>query len=441
MHNERVAGSSRVRQRELHRFTSPAELAQVLTSEEWPRWTRAVAWRERAIEFDWPGIRQRLQAELEAWVEQPSGASHRRDHKVERLASSLSGELARLSLARASDAALLERMHPSLAALRESIDRLLDNPDRTPANTKEPTMFLTATNRPADDAFDKGMTRWWSGDRRGALTHFRRALKHDANHADAHNHLGIAKLEARRLKDAERHFRTAVEGAERHLERDGALVPWGIIENRPYLRALSNLALVLTESRQHTEALAIYERLLALNPDDNQGVRWLIGLSYLRAGDDQRTVEAFERTCTEEVGCAFGLALARMRVGSPSAEIGEALLYGFGANRYVAPMLLGETWRRLDGFHGSNMAEPEWAHDVVAAQAAFWHAVPRGAEVLRFWWRAAPVVAWRQRLDEIIVELGTLPMGDERSATVGEAFALRSEDTVRELIRAVRSAS
>ncbi len=89
------------------------------------------------------------------------------------------------------------------------------------------------------------------------------------------------------------------------------------------------------------------------------------------------------RTC--EVGCAFGLALAKHRAQGPAADIGEALLIGFAANRYVAPMLLGESWERLDAFHGTNMAEPEWAHDVIVAQADLWQTVPRGAALLRFW--------------------------------------------------------
>jgi hypothetical protein len=107
----------------------------------------------------------------------------------------------------------------------------------------------------------------------------------------------------------------------------------------------------------------------------------------------------------EEVGCAFGLALAKLRAQGASAEIGGALLTGFAANRYVAPMLLGESWARLDAFHGTNMAEPEWAHDVVTAQADLWHAVPRGAELLRSWWMARPIATWRRKLDEIMVRL------------------------------------
>jgi tetratricopeptide (TPR) repeat protein len=445
VHNERLAGSSRVRQREIHRFTSSSELGGVLAPGEWAGWTRAIAWREEGIEFDWPAIRERLREEFEAWSAAPSGAKHRRNQKIERLASELVVELAPLSLAKASDAALVESARPSLVALRDSIARLLpsDRHARDVQATKEIHMTNLTPSQldSADDIFDEGMEHWWDGDRRSALKVFRRALEIDPRHADAHNHLGIASLDARKLKVAEQHFRAAIDGGERRVERDGAHVPWGMIENRPYLRALANLALVLAEQRRWPEALAIHKQMLRLNPDDNQGVRWLIGVEHLRVGDDRGAIEAFRKCAGEEVSCAFGLALARLRAFGPTADIGEPLLTGMAANRYMAPMLLGEPWERLDAFHGTNMAEPEWAADVVGAQADLWHAVPRGADLLRFWWSAPPVVAWRRKLDEVMVRLKDMPVSDQRSAVVGEGFAMRAEPAVQALVRAVRALS
>jgi len=445
VHNERVPESSRVRQREIHRFTSPSELGDVLTPVGWTRWTRAVAWRENEIEFDWPAIRERLSEELKTWSAAPSGAKHRRNQKIERLASELVVELAPLSFAKVSDAAVVERVRPSLIALRDSISRLLPSEhkpvDHAPAKETKVIHLTPVANRVADDIFDEGMEQWWAGDRRHAVKSFGRTLKLEPQHADAHNHLGIVSLEARKLKAAEEHFRAAIDGGQRHLERDGVEVHWSFIENRPYLRGLANLGLVLVEQKNWAEALAIHKQMLTLNPDDNQGVRYLIGPECLRVGDNAGAIEAFQKCAGEEVGCAFGLALAKLRAHGPSAEIGEAMLTGFAANRYVAPMLLGETWERLDAFHGTNMAEPEWAHDVIAAQADLWHAVPRGAELLRFWWAAPPVAIWRRKLDEVMLRLKDLVPSNERSALVSEWHTLRSEETVQALVRALRSAS
>ena len=445
VHNERVAGSHRVRQRELHRFASALELEEVLTPAGWAHWTRAISWREEGIEFDWPAIRARLAAELATWSAAPRGAKHRRNQKIERLVSELVVELAPLSLAKVSDAAVVERARPSLIALVESIARLLPAEHRKPTTTPPPeTIMLGQTPSPntaAEDVFDAGMEHWWAGNRRRALKSFRHALELDPEHADAHNHLGIASMEARKLKAAERHFRAAIAGGQRHIKRDGAEVPYNYFENRPYLRGLANLALVLGAQRKWAEALAIHEQMLVLNPNDNNGVRYLVGTEYLRVGDNKGAIKAFRECLTEEVGCAFGLALAKLRAFGSSADIGEPLVIGFAGNRYVAPMLLGETWERLDAFHGTNIAEPEWAHEVVTAQADLWLEVPRGADLLRFWWTSPPVATWRRRLDEIMVRLKDVAPSDERSALVFEWGALRSAETARDLVRTVRAAS
>ena len=58
----------------------------------------------------------------------------------------------------------------------------------------------------------------------------------------------------------EQHFRAAVAGGARSIERDEDRVPWGIIENRPYLRTLGNLALTLTAQRSWREVLALLVR-------------------------------------------------------------------------------------------------------------------------------------------------------------------------------------
>jgi tetratricopeptide (TPR) repeat protein len=441
VHNERIAGESRVRQRELFRFSSAAELDAALSASKWPKWTRAIEWKERELTFDWDALKEKLAQELRGWKAAPSGGLHRRDGKVQRLATDLSEALATLSLARPADVLLVERLTPSLQALRDTLSRLLTS-TRSQITEKENAMIRAQTGDrdSIEELFDQGMEHWWANDRRRALPVFKRVLKHDPRHADAHNHLGIASLEVRKLKHAEEHFRAAIEGGARSLERHGKRVPWACIENRPYLRALGNLALALAEQRRWREALSVHEELLRLNPDDNQGVRFLIGLEYLRVGDSRAALKHLRKSAGEEPGATFGFALALLLSRGSDADVGEALLAGFASNRYVAPMLLGVPWERLDGFYGTNMAEPEWAKDVIDGQADLWQELPRGAEVLRFWWLAPPVAAWRKRLDDVIVRLKNVH-SDERSALVSQSIALCSNSTIKDLVRQVAALS
>ena len=48
---------------------------------------------------------------------------------------------------------------------------------------------------------------------------------------------------------------------------------WGITETRPFMRALADLAQAHRYCRQDLEAIRVYQRMLELNPNDNQGIR------------------------------------------------------------------------------------------------------------------------------------------------------------------------
>ncbi len=439
VHNQRIPGTSRVQQREICGFSSPAELAGVLSPAGWRKWKEAIAWRWGGLEFDWKAIRESLAAALKAWNADPAGARPGRDRTIGRLLANIRADLAQLTRVRAADASAIEAQIPVLEEIHESIKRILspDGPSQLNPRNQEKTMptIKTAADpvAAAEALYNDGMDLLDAGREDEGAALLRRALKLDPMHADAHNSLGVIRLRAGDLRRAEEYFRAAIDAGQRKLEFEGSKLSWYRLENRPYLRGLGNLALVFDRQQKWAEALAIHRKMLKLNPNDNQGVRWMVGLECLRIGNDQAAVKAFKKVAEEEVGCAFGLALARLRIGSPDAEIGEALLTGFAQNRYVAPMLLGERWRRLDAFHGSNTAEPEWAADVIEAQGDIWHDVPRGAAVLRAWWAAPPVASWRREIDAIMVRLKALPVSPERSALVETWHRLMSRDKVRDL--------
>lgn len=51
---------------------------------------------------------------------------------------------------------------------------------------------------------------------------------------------------------------------------------WGTIDNRPFLRCLHGYGLCLWRLGRFDEAFSIFNRILWLNPSDNQGVRFLL---------------------------------------------------------------------------------------------------------------------------------------------------------------------
>lgn len=57
------------------------------------------------------------------------------------------------------------------------------------------------------------------------------------------------------------------------LENDKGFF-WGLLETRPYMRSLEGLANEYRHTGRLEEAIAIYENMLLLNPNDNQGIRY-----------------------------------------------------------------------------------------------------------------------------------------------------------------------
>ena len=133
------------------------------------------------------------------------------------------------------------------------------------------------------------------GDREGARKLLMEALCVDLRCIDAHAHLGNLEL-ARRPERAIVHYEIGIRIGELSLPPsfDGVLV-WGAIYNRPFLRCLHGHGLGLWRLGKPDEAREVFERILSLNPNDNQGVR--------ECWDDIRHNRSWEEMVAGEEAC------------------------------------------------------------------------------------------------------------------------------------------
>lgn len=165
----------------------------------------------------------------------------------------------------------------------------------------------------------------------------KRALKLDPDCVDAL--LVMADLDARTPREMIEGLQKAVAAGERSLGarfiKDHRGHFWLQFETRPYMRAMEGLGRALSTQGIHCDAIGIYEKMLELNPNDNQGVRDpLLGL-YLETGDLNGVARLFKKyEMDASANFAWGRVLERFLAGD-RVNASAALAMARKANRHV----------------------------------------------------------------------------------------------------------
>ncbi|MEU6381879.1 hypothetical protein [Streptomyces sp. NPDC046909] len=121
-----------------------------------------------------------------------------------------------------------------------------------------------------------------TGDLAAYRTALLAAVREDPRQVDCWAHLGIDALERADdeavLAEALGYYQTGVAVAELALPPAfTGVLAWGELDNRPFLRALHGLGLTWWRLGENAKAAAVFGNSLFTNPDDNQGIRTLIG--------------------------------------------------------------------------------------------------------------------------------------------------------------------
>ncbi len=176
----------------------------------------------------------------------------------------------------------------------------------------------------------------------------KKALKVSPECADAH--VLLAEETAKDPEEAKELYEKGVEAGERAVKQtlgekvfeEDAGHFWGILETRPYMRARQGLALALWELGERREAIGHYQKMLHLNPNDNQGIRYLLASALLEEGLDD-DLGALLKLYEEDAGASwvYARALWRFRMEGDSEEARAALEEAISFNPYVPEYLLG----------------------------------------------------------------------------------------------------
>jgi tetratricopeptide (TPR) repeat protein len=136
------------------------------------------------------------------------------------------------------------------------------------------------------ELFDRFYDAEESPDREIAESEFKMIIREDPEFIDAYNSLGWMALEESNDDEAQTYFQKAFKIGNSLIPKDfKGEIPWGIIANRPFLRALQSLGLSYLVINKLQKALDYFEKNLKYNPNDNQGIRTLAIHCYMALGE------------------------------------------------------------------------------------------------------------------------------------------------------------
>lgn len=199
-----------------------------------------------------------------------------------------------------------------------------------------------------DDALAKAQDimydAWDRTTSRSRITLARKALTTSPLCADAYN---LLAEEAGSVQEARDLYARGVEAGELALGTAGfeeyAGHFWGFLETRPYMRARAGLAIALIKLGDENTAIEHFRAMLKLNPNDNQGIRYLL-LGCLLRRDDPAAVKRLLATYKDEWSACwlYTRVLIAFRDGHAAEKKTVRLVQdAWSANQHVPAILSG----------------------------------------------------------------------------------------------------
>jgi tetratricopeptide (TPR) repeat protein len=184
----------------------------------------------------------------------------------------------------------------------------------------------------------------WESSPSRAVKLARQALEISTDCADAY--VLLADLEAATIRERIELLRQGVAAGSRALgkrffkENVGHF--WGMVESRPFMRAMGALANLHWETGQGDEAIELWREMLRLNPNDNLGLRYLPLSCLLELNRDEEAEELLKCYAGDfSADWSYGEALLAFRSGGDTPSPRRKLSAAQKQNPHVLPYLLG----------------------------------------------------------------------------------------------------
>jgi len=123
--------------------------------------------------------------------------------------------------------------------------------------------------------------------------------------------------------------------------KDGIGNFWMIHETRPFMRCMQAYADCLKNMGRFHDAVSVYEEMIRLNPNDNQGVRDQLQLYLIRINEFNK-FRKYDKLYKDDLGAfsSFNRALFAFKTLGSSTNSNEFLKKAIESNKFVIPRLL-----------------------------------------------------------------------------------------------------
>jgi len=137
--------------------------------------------------------------------------------------------------------------------------------------------YLDESSLPAkEDYYYDAMDLLNEGNYSDAIKLLKQAIKIDPHYVGAYVGMFTVYSERKNKKKYREYVDKAFEETKQKFPKWPQKLLWGIIDNRQYLRAICEKACLYWDEGDKEKAEQLFRLLLKLNPNDNQGVRYLI---------------------------------------------------------------------------------------------------------------------------------------------------------------------
>lgn len=188
-------------------------------------------------------------------------------------------------------------------------------------------------------------------------------------------------------KEALRLYEEGVAASERALGREafkrdvGSF--WGLLETRPYMRARLGLAHALWSAARRDEAVAHLQDMLRLNPNDNQGVRYIVAAFLLFLDRDDDLSRLLDQYDEDSATWAYTRALLAFRRHGDTIDTRRLLKAARKANKYVPPYITGRKFPPAETPPYYRLGDDSEAVQYISAFLASWNDTPGAVAWLR----------------------------------------------------------